>query len=470
MKTRKISLTVKMLIIAIVFFTITILLLAYMSISQSRSTVNSIMENRMLNTANSAAAMINGDDLNELKGEISDSGKEPFHRIISVLTPFYKAVGLKYIYAIKKLEGGYGVVADPDFEAEDEYGEIIEVTPALESAVSGVASADHVVSSDRWGDFYSAFSPVYDSHGKLAGVVGVDFDADWFDNRTRTLDRFLLELCLVAIIGGIIYLWIVTRHERRELEVQYEEKVRLRELNEKIAQVDSVKKDFLGRMSKEIREPVNQIIEGNKHILDRATTNKTEVCAKNIEEAGNNILAMVDDILDYIGLVDGTIKLNEREYDLPLFLDAVVEKIRPSVEKKNLSFEVYIDDRLPHYLFGDDEKIRQVLVNLLSNAAKFTEEGVVAFSVSELERKGDSITLLFSVEDTGVGIREENLERLFMAFERFDREKNKASGTGLGMALVKHLLVMMDSDIEVASLYGQGSAFSFKLVQKIIRE
>ena len=470
MKTKKFTFTIKILIVAIVVFTITILLIAYLSITQSRSTVNSLMENRMLNTANSASAMVDGDDLKELVGDISDSGKEPFHRIISVLTPFYKAVGLKYIYAIKKLDNGYGVVADPDFESEDEYGEIIEVTPALESAFEGAPAADHVVTEDRWGVFYSAFSPIYDSAGEIVGVVGVDYDADWFDNRMKTLDRFLVELCLVAIIGGIIYLWIVTRHERRELEIQYRETENLREMNNKIVQVDSVKRDFLDRMSLEIREPVSRMIENNRHILDKADGNKTIICAENIDTASQSILVMVDDILDYIGMENGTITLDEKEYDLKILLDFIVEKIRPVVEEKGLTFSVYIDDGLPAYLMGDETKIRQVLMNLLSNAAKFTTEGEVTFSVSQLERNDDTITLLFSVEDTGCGIKEEDMERLFLAFERFDREKNQVSGTGLGTALVKKLLVMMGSDIEVNSVYGQGSVFSFKLTQKVTRD
>ena len=394
MKTRKYTFTIKIIIVAIVVFTITILLIAYLSITQSRSTVNSLMENRMLNTANSASAMVDGDDIKLLQGEISDSGKEPFHRVIAVLTPFYKAVGLKYIYAIKKLDDGYGVVADPDFESEDEYGELIEVTPALESAFSGVPAADHVATEDRWGVFYSAFSPIHDSTGEIVGVVGVDYDADWFDNRTQTLDRFLVELCLVAIIGGIIYLWIVTRHERRELDLQFKETENLREMNDKIVQVDSVKRDFLDRMSLEIREPVNRMIESNRHILDKADSHKTIVCAQNIETAGQSLGVMVDDILDYIGLENGTVTLDEKEYELKVLLDSVVEKMRPVAEEKGLVFSVYTDDGLPAYLMGDETKIRQVLMNLLSNANKFTTEGEVIFSVSQLERNDDSCSVL----------------------------------------------------------------------------
>ena len=470
MRLKKKSFTIRMLIVAIVLFTITILLLAYLSISQSGNTVDAIMENRMLNTANSAAAMVDGDDLVKLNGEISDSGKEPFHRIIAVLTPFYKAVGLKYIYAIKKIDGGYGVVADPDFESEDEYGEIIEVTPALESAMDGVPASDDIPYEDKWGVFYSAFSPVHDSTGAIVGAIGVDYDAEWFDNRTQTLDRFLVELCLVAIVGGIIFLLIVTRHERRELDLQYKETDNLREMNEKIAQVDSVKRDFLDRMSQEIRDPVNKIIENNRHILENSDVNKTLICAGNIDTAGQNILYMVNDILDYIGLENGRIKVVEEEYDFDILMDSIIEKVRPLVEEKGLTFSVHIDEGLPKHLKGDSAKISQVLMNLLSNAVKFTAEGEVSFSVEKLEEKDDNISLLFSVEDTGCGVKKEDIDRLFLAFERFDREKNQVSGTGLGTAIVKSLLIMMNSDIEVESIYGQGSIFSFRLTQKVLGE
>ena len=468
MKTKKITVTVRILIVAIVIFTITILLIAYLSISQSRNTVNSLMENRMLNTVNSAAAMVDGDDLKTLRGEISDSGKEPFQRVIDVLTPFYKAVGLEYIYAIKKLDNGYGVVADPDFESEDEYGELIEVTPALESAFAGKPGSDRTSTKDRWGVFYSAFSPVYDSAGEVVGVIGVDYDADWFEHRTGTLDRFFVELSLVAIIGGIIYMWIVTKHERRELDFQYKETEKLRKINEKIVRVDGVKKDFLDRMTHEIREPVSRMIEDNRHILENSDVSKTVVCAENIDDASQSILAMVDDILDYIGLENGSIRLEEKEYDLRLLLDSVEKQVRSSAEEKGLRFSIYTDEDLPGRLLGDEAKIRQILMNLLSNAVKFTDEGEVTFTVMALERRDDSIKLLFGVEDTGCGIKEEDMERLFLAFERFEIEKNRVHGTGLGAALVKKLLTMMGSDIEVNSIYGQGSVFSFKLDQKVL--
>ena len=470
MKTRKISLTTKFLIIAIVALTVSIVSLAYLAIYRSQNTVHSLMEDRMLNITNSAAAMVNGDDLEQLVGDVSDADSASYQSINGKLTPFFRTVGLKYIYAIKKLEGGYGVVVDPDMEAADEYGEIIETTPALESAMSGTAAAEPVAMEDRWGDFYSAYSPVYNSKKQLVGAIGVDFEAEWFDTRKDTLDLFLLVICIVTIIGSILMAWYITRNARRELKESMVESEKLREMKQSIEQADQVKRDFLEHTTYEVRVPVHTILERGKKIIDETSVERTKLCAGNIEVAGQSLLDMINDILDYSNLEDEAMALDEAPYDLVEMIDKLVRTIRPAAVEKGLDFQVNIDEVLPRQIYGDTGKLSQCLMNLLTNAVKFTQEGEVNFSVFMMSLKGDQVQIRFSIEDTGVGIHEEDMNRLFHAFERFDREKNQTAGTGLGMAIVKRLLQLMDTDLSVESLYGQGSLFSFIITQQVVSD
>ncbi|MEE3467698.1 MAG: ATP-binding protein [Eubacterium sp.] len=470
MKTKRISLTTKMLIIAIILLTITIISLAYLSIYRSQKAVHSLMEDRMLNITNSAAAMVNGDDLEQLVGDVSDADKPSYLAINGKLSPFFRTVGLKYIYAIKKLEGGYGVVVDPDMEAADEYGEIIETTPALEAAMAGTPSAEQEPTEDRWGNFYSSYSPVYNSKKQLVGAIGVDFEAEWFDTRKDTLDQFLILICVVTIVGSILLAWFITRKVRKELKERLVESEKLRETKDLIEQADQVKRDFLEHTTYEVRVPVHTILERNKKIMDETNVERTRLCAGNIEVAGQNLLSMINDILDYSNLEDESTALENAEYDLVELVDKLVRTIKPAAKEKGLQMVVNVDEVLPRHLSGDAGKISQCLMNLLTNAVKFTEEGSVTFSIFMMSLERNKVQIRFSVEDTGVGIHEEDMDRLFHAFERFDRDKNRTTGTGLGMAIVKRLLQLMDSELTVESLYGQGSLFSFIIAQDVIQD
>ncbi len=470
MKAKKVSFTTKMLIVAIVALTITIVSVAFLSVYHSQKTVQSLMESRMLNITNTAASMVSGDDLEKLVGDVSDADKPYYKTINDRLAPFYRTVGLKYIYAIKKLEGGYGVVVDPDMQAADEYGEILETTPALEQAMSGHPSAEPSPTEDRWGDFYSSYSPVYNSKKQLVGAIGVDFEAEWFDTRKDTLDFFLIIICAVTIVGSVLLAWFITRRVRRELKERLVESEKLRETKELIEQADQVKRDFLEHTTHEVRVPVHTILEKNKKIMEETSVERTKLCAGNIEVAGENLLSMINDILDYSNLEDESTALEEAEYDLVELVDKLVRTIKPDAIRKGLDLVINVDEVLPRRLRGDAGKISQCLMNLLSNAVKFTEEGTVTFSLFMMALDGDEVRIRVSVEDTGVGIHEEDMERLFHAFERFDRDKNQTTGTGLGMAIVKRLLQLMDTELTVESLYGQGSLFSFIITQKVIQD
>ena len=231
---------------------------------------------------------------------------------------------------------------------------------------------------------------------------------------------------------------------------------------------DLEKNDFLANMSHEIRTPLNSILGMNEMILREAKEDGVLGYAHVIEGAGDNLLAIVNDILDFSRIESGDMQLNEENYHLGRVLETVQNMIALKASDKGLQLHTDIDETLPDILKGDELRVTQVLTNLLSNAVKYTQQGSVTLRLTGTERTKDAVTLCAEVIDTGIGISEENLPRLFDTFTRFDEERNKAiEGTGLGLTITHNLVQLMNGEIRVESVYGKGSTFTALLPQRI---
>ena len=225
---------------------------------------------------------------------------------------------------------------------------------------------------------------------------------------------------------------------------------------------------FLANMSHEIRTPIHAVLGMDAMILRESSEPQIREYALDIQNAGQTLLSLINDILDISKIESGKLELLPVEYDFSSLIHDVVNMMKQKAEAKELGFELSVDSAIPSRLFGDDVRIRQILVNLMSNAVKYTEHGKVSLKV-EAQQSGDMLRLKFAVSDTGIGIRKEDMEKLFAEFQRLDEKKNRnVEGTGLGMSITTQLLEMMGSRLEVESVYGEGSTFSFELEQKII--
>jgi signal transduction histidine kinase len=235
-------------------------------------------------------------------------------------------------------------------------------------------------------------------------------------------------------------------------------------------QANEAKSHFLSTMSHDIRTPMNAIIGMNEMILRDSREDGTLMYAESIRTAGNTLLGIINDILDFSKIEAGKMELIDVDYNLVALLNDLVNMVQGKAEEKKLTFQLDVDPNLPRVLHGDELRIKQVITNILSNAVKYTKEGGVVFAISGREcEEADSIMLHVSVRDTGIGIKEEDLGKLFEAFERIEEKKNRnIEGTGLGMAIAQSFLNMMDSKIQVESEYGKGSVFSFDLKQKVV--
>ena len=229
------------------------------------------------------------------------------------------------------------------------------------------------------------------------------------------------------------------------------------------------KSDFLSNMSHEIRTPITAILGMNEMIQRESRNPDVLEYSDSIRKAGVSLLGIISDILDFSKIEAGRMELTEADYDLTGMIDSVVNLTLLRAEGKGLSMRVEVDPALPERLRGDDMRVKQILTNLLSNAVKYTEKGSVTFSCALGGWDGDAALIHFAVTDTGIGIREEEMDKLFTAFDRLDTEHTRTvEGTGLGLAITAKMLSLMGSELKVESTYGKGSTFFFTLRQTVI--
>lgn len=287
----------------------------------------------------------------------------------------------------------------------------------------------------------------------------------------------LVGLLVFALIS--VFYIIGYRHERKvnkrmeemnanEQKREYEAKLLM--LEKKAADTaNKAKSDFLADMSHEIRTPINAVLGMNEMILRESKDDQILEYSSNIKSAGNTLLSIINNILDFSKIEDGKMTLVPVEFDVAELINNLVNTISERARLKGLEFIVEVDETIPSKLYGDDVRISQIVMNLLTNAVKYTESGSVTLSVRNNGTAGGDAKLRFEVADTGIGIKDEDLGKLFESFKRIEEKRNRhIEGTGLGISIVCKLLAMMDSKLDVESKYAIGSTFGFDLRLRIV--
>ncbi|MCR4908817.1 MAG: EAL domain-containing protein [Lachnospiraceae bacterium] len=292
--------------------------------------------------------------------------------------------------------------------------------------------------------------------GKLVTVEGVE-----------TAEQIeLLEKMPIDYLQGFYFSRPISQNEfigvLRATELARMEEQRALAANE-------AKSNFLANMSHEIRTPINAVLGMDEMILRECKDEKILEYAQNIAGAGRTLLSIINDILDFSKIEAGSMEIVNGEYELSSVLNDVYNMIQIKAQQKELKFNLQIDEQLPNKLFGDEMRLRQILVNILNNAVKYTAHGSVSLRIDGRLKQSDLIELVASISDTGIGIKEEDLDKLFDKFRRLDLEQNRSEeGSGLGLAITHNLLELMHGDISVQSVYGEGSTFTVTVPQHIV--
>ena len=242
----------------------------------------------------------------------------------------------------------------------------------------------------------------------------------------------------------------------------------LEKAREEAERANRAKSEFLAKMSHEIRTPVNAVLGMNEMILRESVNEDVRSYAYDIKNSSIALLNIINEILDSSKIESGMMELVEGNYNLDVLLNDLFHMVEIKSREKGLNLIFDIDPDMPRGYYGDDKRIRQVLLNLLTNAVKYTNQGTVTLSVG-CKIQQDEAIVHFAVKDTGIGIKEEDIRKIYDAFQRFDMSRNKnVEGTGLGMKIAQQFLTLMESELLIQSEYEKGSEFSFDIIQRIV--
>ena len=279
--------------------------------------------------------------------------------------------------------------------------------------------------------------------------------------RTAIYYDSLFAVIAVGITVGLIVQFQITSYEK--------ERERTLEQTSEIEKISKSKDAFFANMSHEIRTPINTIIGLNEMILREAVSEEVVEDALKVQNASKMLLSLINDILDFSQIESDHMTIVPVAYQTKELFDDVVSLLENRMSEKNLEFFINIDNDLPCVLTGDEIRIKQVLINLLTNAVKYTQEGSVTLAVDSNTLEDGRVRMKISVTDTGIGIKKEDLESLYDYFKRVDREKNRRiEGSGLGLAISKQLVSLMGGTITVDSIYRRGSVFTVTLDQEVV--
>ena len=307
----------------------------------------------------------------------------------------------------------------------------------------------------------------------VMNILGIVLIASYI-TQYMIVRTILITYAVQAIVVVVTFFYYEAPTYRRMLTVEKEleeSRVRAEQSTRITNAANRAKSDFLANTSHEIRTPMNAILGMNEMILKESRDPEIRQSSLDIRKAGNHLLSIINNILDISKIESGKMELYNTDYHLWQLLKDVEESCYEAVHDKGLEFVLDVDKNLPEHLYGDEDHIRQVLMNLADNAVKYTTQGRITLSVKGRMKPHARVKLIIAVSDTGIGIRQDDLTKLFRSFERVNlNETQSIQGAGLGLTLVRYLLELMGGSIKAESVYGKGSTFTMEITQQLALE
>ncbi|MCL1893494.1 MAG: ATP-binding protein [Holophagaceae bacterium] len=415
-----------------------------------------------------ASIFIDGDKFEQLTKTLDES--DPFYvETQNKFRELKEETECSYLYAMApKTEDVYFFIFDgedpnsEDFSALGTEENVTEYDPAF-FRTFGMKEPQYskVMFDTKWGFLISAYKPILNSKGDIVGVIGVDFDGSRIMDTINAVNKDLFIYGAIFVVVGLVISFFLLNDITR----QNKELLKMSRLAEDASRAKS---DFLARMSHEIRTPLNAVIGLSELAHREFGTSKGLEYIVGIRNSGATLMTTINEILDFSKIESGHVPIHEAPFASASLVHDALTIIRVRIAEKPLDLILDIDPYIPKHMIGDVSRIRQVLINLLGNAVKYSEKGFVKFSFFGKKISDNSILLTMAVEDSGIGIRPEDLPEVFNAFTRADEFRNRAiEGTGLGLQISRTLCRAMGGDIVVESEYGKGSVFTATMVQSV---
>lgn len=390
-------------------------------------------------------------DSNALEGSMTVKGLNTTHGLIldgdgkimrGSLGKMSDAVGINYYEYIDSI--GAGVTSETLKDELAQNGSFLFYSNGDTSESETLTIAKSVPFTDSWTYVYEAKPEEYNTDSNLYNMA------------------FFVKVYVAVWLLVVI---LTFHYYRNKLSQAF--KI-VRRQNEELAYASQAKTLFVSNISHELRTPINAVLGLNEMILQDTTEPVIKEYAYDIRSAGKALLSVINEVLDFSKIESGHMEIVPSKYSVVELVKDTYTLISLKAEQKDLRLFINVSPNIPTILIGDEVRIRQILVNLLTNAVKYTDRGSVTLRIDCESTAPDKINLLVSVKDTGIGLKPDELDKLFEEFSRLDIQKNhKTEGTGLGLPLVKKLLELMNSRLQVESVYGSGSTFSFSLPQDV---